>query len=77
MLMTESDYLGTTDTYAGYCRHCDDVTAFDGIEPDSFNFALLRKGQPVITGGIILHGYEETYAVDLNSDTTPHYSIHT
>jgi len=188
--MTESDYLENTQNYAGYCRKCDDVTTFEGIEPDaekyrcddcdrpsvcgveqalllgyitlapldevigariassetkrgtapltyqrslqvndmnrfctaidfsrasikpkagynrtltdcimylmtghyaqadtlqltndsvlhSFGFALLRKGQPVITGAIILHGYEETYAVELNSEPTPHYSIHT
>ena len=35
MLMTESDYLENTQNYAGYCRKCDDVTTFEGIEPDA------------------------------------------
>ena len=63
--------------------------AIDGtklhLTPDfvghSFSFALTRevdgKEKLVMHGGIILHGYEQTFSVELSPPSGPHYSIHT
>ena len=55
------------------------------IYPDfvkhSFEFGFYR-GEPkrenlVYNGGMLLHGFQETYAVELSAEKFPHWSIHT
>lgn len=44
----------------------------------SFSFWYMKNGKPaVLNGGIILHGFQETFSVELNANNKPHWSIHT
>ena len=43
----------------------------------SFNFAFYSNGQLTMNGGMILHGFEETFSVELVGESFPHWSIHT
>ena len=44
----------------------------------SFYWQLYKKtGEYDMNGGIILHGYQETYAVEISPKNKPHWSIHT
>lgn len=53
------------------------------ISPDfvkhSLYFQLYNKStlEYDFNGGIILHGYEETFSVEINPQNKPHWSIHT
>lgn len=52
------------------------------IRPDfvkhSFHFQMIGEhGEHFMNGGMILHGFEETYSVELTSKNYPHWSIHT
>jgi hypothetical protein len=54
------------------CLHPDFV-------PHSFIFTYENeKGQRVgLLGGMILHGYTETFSVEINAPSYPHWSLHT
>jgi hypothetical protein len=43
----------------------------------AFQFMTLSGNKPWFHGGLILHGFEETYSVELNPANGPHWSIHT
>ena len=43
----------------------------------SFCFAIECNKQRVLNGGVILHGLEETYCVELVHNSKPHWSVHT
>ena len=44
----------------------------------SWHFVMLNKdGSVNFNGGIILHGFQETFSVELVSKSFPHWSIHT
>lgn len=53
------------------------------IGPDfvthSFSWAVrnIKTGECKYSGGFILHGYEETFSIELNPSDLPHWSIHT
>ena len=52
------------------------------IGPDwvkhSFSFGFLNKdGQCTLNGGMILHGFEPTFSVQLTKKNGPNWSIHT
>jgi len=32
--LTGEEYRELCNNYAGYCKHCDDITTEDGVEPD-------------------------------------------
>lgn len=51
--------------YPDFCKH-------------SFYFEYLRpNGTCIFNGGLILHGYDEAFAVEINNNPKLHYSIHT
>ena len=31
----------------------------------------------LLNGGLILHGYQQTFSIEINPNNKPHYSIHT
>jgi len=43
----------------------------------SFSFAVKSNDKFRINGGVILHGFGETFAVELDPCRAPHWSIHT
>jgi hypothetical protein len=43
----------------------------------AFNFFCPATNQQWFHGGLILHGFEETFSVELNPSHAPHWSIHT
>ena len=43
----------------------------------SFGFAFSLDNQPGLNGGLILHGFEETFSVELGGRNIPHWSLHT
>ena len=44
----------------------------------SWHFVMLNKdGSVNFNGGLILHGFQETFSVELTSKSCPHWSIHT
>jgi hypothetical protein len=44
----------------------------------SFYFCFYNQnGYRTLNGGVILHGFQETFSVELNPKSFPHYSIHT
>src|ERR1035437_3281832 len=42
-----------------------------------FSFVDPNGNRCGLNGGLILHGYEETFSIELNSNPYPHWSIHT
>jgi hypothetical protein len=42
--------------------------------PHSFTFFFEKNG---LLGGFILHGYTETFSVEINPPEYPHWSLHT
>jgi len=57
----------------------DAAVLYEDFVKHSFYFVLYdeKTGAKDFNGGIILHGYQETLAVELNPSNKPHYSIHT
>lgn len=52
------------------------------LEPDfvehSFIFSFERNSERIgLWGGFILHGYEETFSVEITNLNYPHWSLHT
>jgi hypothetical protein len=44
----------------------------------SWSFGIYRKdGILSMNGGLILHGFEETFSVELDGASYPHWSLHT
>ena len=43
----------------------------------AFGFKTLDNRPIGLSGGLILHGYEETFSVEINPCSGPHWSIHT
>lgn len=74
MQLMTGDYYGAKELhlYKDFVKH-------------SFGFALISpeddeldiKSHTFLNGGIILHGYEETFSIEINPVDDPHYSIHT
>lgn len=50
ILLTEEEYLEYVDTDAGYCTTCNDVTSFDGVEPDAENYECHKCGKLTLMG---------------------------
>ena len=44
---------------------------------NSFVFTIRNGESLVLSGGMILHGFEETFSVELNAPAFPHWSLHT
>jgi Zn finger protein HypA/HybF involved in hydrogenase expression len=38
MNLSEDEYHVHSDEYDGYCKVCDDITVFSGVEPDARNY---------------------------------------
>ena len=36
-----------------------------------------QDGNRIINGGVILHGFEETFSIELSAPSHPHWSVHT
>ena len=51
----------------------------DGFCKHSFRWCILKhsSGTLYFNGGLILHGFQETFSVELCPATYPHWSIHT
>lgn len=43
----------------------------------SWGFCFHKKGVARLNGGMILHGLQETFSVELNGAQYPHWSLHT
>lgn len=43
----------------------------------SFSWAIHNGERAWFNGGMILHGYEPTFSVELSNNNEPHWSIHT
>jgi hypothetical protein len=43
----------------------------------SFWFAFRKSNELAFNGGMILHGFQETLSIELESANHPHWSIHT
>lgn len=50
---------------------------YEDFVKHSFYFVFTYQGQRALNGGVILHGFQETFSVELNPASFPHYSIHT
>lgn len=48
--MTETEYVKCTDEYNGYCRRCDNVTNFGGVEPDAHGYKCDECGKRTVMG---------------------------
>ena len=62
------------------CNNCGDIAMiYEDFVKHSFYFVLYDKNtaERDFNGGIILHGYEETFSVELVPELKPHWSIHT
>jgi hypothetical protein len=59
-------------------RNCnEDLTITPDFVKHSFGFCFTKDGKRTLGGGMILHGFEETFSVELTSERFPHWSIHT
>lgn len=68
------------DSLERICKNCGNIAViYEDFVKHSFYFVMYRKGtnQRDFNGGVILHGFQETFSVELNSPSQPHYSIHT
>lgn len=54
-----------------------ELVIFPDFVKASFEFAFTLNGSPHLNGGMILHGFEETFSVELVEQPYPHWSIHT
>lgn len=55
-----------------------DVSIFPDFVKHSFTWSIVSDGRQVLFGGMILHGFEETYSVELTPRYAgPHWSLHT
>ena len=43
----------------------------------SWGFTFFRNGIRNFNGGMILHGFEQTFSVEVDSVSYPHWSLHT
>ena len=55
----------------------DTVNIFPDFVKHSFEWSIIKDKNCVYHGGMILHGFEETFSVELNPASYPHWSIHT
>lgn len=74
---TLEDCLESLEKIAKNCNNI--VMMYEDFVKHSFYFIMHRKNtaQRDFNGGVILHGYEETFSIELNPPNKPHYSIHT
>jgi len=58
-------------------REATEVILAPDFVSHSFQFAVRKDSERIINGGIILHGFQETFSVELNPEKGPHWSMHT
>jgi anaerobic ribonucleoside-triphosphate reductase len=62
MKLTEVTYVEWTNDNAGYCKACDEVTDFGGVEPDAMGYpcpecnknAMMGVEQAMLLGHLVL-----------------------
>ena len=67
----KKSYDGELMLYPDFCAHsfCFSINSKDT--------SMSRFGKIYLNGGMILHGFGQTYSVELSAPTYPHWSIHT
>ena len=55
----------------------DEVHIYPDWVDHSFGWSFIKDGKCVYNGGMILHGFQQTFSVELNPKSYPHWSIHT
>ena len=53
------------------------LTMYPDFVKFSWGFTFFKNGKRNFNGGMILHGLQETFSVELNGAIYPHWSIHT
>jgi len=55
-------------TYSGYCKHCDDITTTDGVEPDAQDYECPECGNDTLMGlsDAVLLGFVKVSTVKIS-----------
>lgn len=55
----------------------DELYLFQDFVKHSFCWAMYKNRKLYMNGKMILHGFQETFSVELDPEKYPHWSIHT
>jgi hypothetical protein len=53
------------------------LTMYPDFVKHSWGFTFFKDGKRNFNGGMILHGLQETFSVELDGEAYPHWSLHT
>ena len=48
--MNEEEFSENRESYSGYCRKCNEITNWDGVEPDAEKYNCVECNQPKVYG---------------------------